>query len=444
MVLVDSDLQLVKSAHTVNSISSLGGDITDIVVSEDIGTLWDEIKNSELSSSVVGEYEVRCIYVRNNSFNNETMQQCQVWIEQNTASPFTDIDIAVGTAFTGDTEQTVTNEDTLPQNVGWTFARGEENAEFIGDIPRGYGKSLWVRRHAGPAKSGSSYPSDNYILRFKFLKTGALGPGPGPGPGPDPTKDPFGIRMIYKTQTQGTVSTPFYIDMNNPLQDCRFMSQTTISKQGDGSWSMGPGARVRAFTSGGGCRRDEIWTKVLDTYDHDTWGDREWMSESNDWKNVEITCYFKALSFSTDATKVNNRKLYLYSRGHRHNTGVGGGCSGTAYKGVTYQEGGILKWHKEAFHDGSQPCGDRNIQTFKEGVDIPGINVWWGMKVIMWNYPNPSNPNIGYVHLELWLDLSGTDTWVKMGERDDTGGWYPACHQQHAQVTRTVVGIKTR
>ena len=110
--------------------------------------------------------------------------------------------------------------------------------------------------------------------------------------------------MIYKTQDIGNVSAPFYMNMNDPLGDCRFMSQNPISKQGDGSWSMGPGARIRAFTSGGGCRRDEIWTKVLDTYDHDTWGDREWMSEANDWKNVEITCYFKALAFSSDATKI--------------------------------------------------------------------------------------------------------------------------------------------
>ena len=95
MVLTDSDLQLFKSAHTVNNINSLGGDMTDIVVSESIDSLWDQIKNSELSSSVVGEYEVRCIYVRNKSPNNELMRQCQVWIEQNTASPFTDIDLGL-------------------------------------------------------------------------------------------------------------------------------------------------------------------------------------------------------------------------------------------------------------------------------------------------------------------------------------------------------------
>ena len=348
-----------------------------------------------------------------------TWSRYQVWIEQNTASPFTDIDIGVGTAQMGNIEQTVANEDTLPDNIAWTFARGEENAEFLGNIDPGKGKSIWIRRHAGPTKSGSSYPSDNYILRFKFLRTGALDPKPPSG------DDPFGIRMIYKTQETGNVSAPFYMNMNDPLGDCRFMSQNPITKQGDGSWSMGPGARIRAFTSGGGCRRDEIWTKVLDTYDHDTWGDREWMSEANDWKNIEITCYFKALAFSSDATRSHNRKLYLYSRGHRHNTGVGGGCSGTSYKGVTYQEQGELKWHKEAFHDGSQPCGDRNIESFKEGVAIPGLNSWWGMKVMMWNYPNPANPNIGYVHLELWLDLSGTNTWVKMGERNDVGGWYP-------------------
>ncbi len=407
--------------------------MTGIVVSESIANLWDQINNSELSSSVVGEYEVRCIYVRNYSLNNETMKQCQVWVEQNTASPFTDIDIAIGTAFTGDTEQTVASEDTLPDNVGWTFARGEENAEFLGDIPPGQGKSLWIRRHAGPAKSGSSYASDNYILRFKFLRTGALEPGPGPGPGPGPppsdsTLDPFGIRMIYKTQTSGTISAPFYMNMNDPLSDCRFSVNTgqTITKNGDGSWGTGAGPRIRMYTSAGPpCQRDVIYNKVLDTYDHDTWGERGYMYSPADWKNVEITGYFKVVSVNEANTE--DRKIYLYSRTLRHNTNVGSGCSGSAYKGVIYGESQELKFHKESFHNTSQPCGDRNIVSVLQGIPRTDNNTWFGMKVIMWNYQNPqsTNPGAQFVHLEIWLDLSATNTWTRMAQKDDTGGWYP-------------------
>jgi hypothetical protein len=421
MVLVDSDFRLVKSEHTVNNINSLGGEMTDIEVSESIDSLWDEIKNSELSSSVVGEYEVRCIYVRNYSPNLETMKQVQVWIEQNTAAPFTDVDIGVGTAQMGDIEQTVANEDTLPDNIVWTFARGEENAEFLGDIEAGKGKSIWIRRHAGPTRSGSSYPSDNYILRFKFLRTGALEPGPGP----DPTLDPFGIRMIYRTQTQDTVSAPFFMNMNDPYADCRFNTQgdAKATKNGDGSWALGPAPRIRLFTSVSGCARDVIYNATLDTYDHDVWGDRGYMYAPNDWKNVEITGYFKVVT--ADPANMSERKLYLYSRSLRHNTGIGGGCSGTAYKGVVYGSDQVLKWHKESFHNGAQPCGDRNIETFKTGIPRTDNNQWFGMKVMMWNYPDPEFPQFSDVHLELWTDFDNNNVWTKQGERNDTGGWYP-------------------
>ena len=425
MVLVPSDLKLVRSANIVSGIKSLGGAMVSTeIISDNIHSIWDRITNEELSGNVVGEYEVRCVYARNFSPTNETIKDCWVYIQQNTVSPFSDIDIGLGTAPTGNDEQLVADENTLPTNIFWTTAEGEENALFIGAIPTNEGKSIWIRRHAGPAKTGSEYQADNYILMFKFLKSTAPPPPPGPGPPPSGSgDDPFGVRMIHATNTSSSVSAPFYMNMGDPESDCRFMTQTAITKNGDGSWSMSPGARIRAFTSGSGCRRSSIWTKTLDTYDHGIWGQREWMSEPNDWKNVEITCYFRALNYSSDSTKSTNRKLYLYSRGHRHNTAVSGGCSGTAYKGVTYQEQGELKWHKEHFHDGSQPCGDRNIESFKTGVTVPGLNEWWGMKVMMWNFTNP-NTGLKATHIELWMDAAANNSWIKMGDRNDTGGWY--------------------
>ena len=107
MVVIDSDLEIRKSAHTAGGISSLGGAMTSRVVTEATHSLWDEVKPTELSSSVVGEYEVRCVYICNNSPNNEKLEDVQVYVSQNTVSPYTDIDIATGTSDVGDDEQTV-------------------------------------------------------------------------------------------------------------------------------------------------------------------------------------------------------------------------------------------------------------------------------------------------------------------------------------------------
>ena len=349
MVLVPLDLKLRKSAHNANGKISLGGVMTEGFVSESANNLWDMITDEELSSSVVGEYEVRCVYAHNTSPNKETMKNCQMWVEQNTASPFTDIDIGVGTAPVGEEEQTVPNENTLPQNIFWTFARGEENAQLLGDIDWDKGKSIWIRRHAGPARSGSSYPSDNYILRFKFLRTGPVSePGPGPGPSGN---DRFGVRMIYATNESADVSSPFYMNMNDPLSDCRFSISggEGITKNSDGSWNSGPAARIRCWISGvSGCTRDVLMEAVKTAQaDHDLFGERGYMYSSRDWKNMEITAYWKIVRPSPTQE---NDKVYIYGRTWRHNNTLA--CFGSAYKGVVYGDG-ELKFHKESFHMGS-------------------------------------------------------------------------------------------
>ena len=321
MVLIDSDLKLVKSANSVGGVDSLGGTMTNTVITDIKQSLWDIVKDTELSGSVVGEYEYRCIFVKNDSPTNDTMEDCYFWVEQNTASPYTDIDVAVGSAPAGDDEQTITNEDTPPKNVFWTFAPDESEAQYLGSIAKGVGKSIWLRRHAGPARSGSSYQADNYILMFKVKKS--IGSGGG-GSGPSAGQDPFGLQMIYATNTASNVSTPMYMNMADPYQDCRFMTNFPATRNQDGSWSMGASTRIRLFTSGtSGCARDVIYNATLDTYDHDIWGQRGYMYQPNDWKNVEITGYFKCMT--VDPADL-DRKLYLYSRGLRHNTEVGGGC----------------------------------------------------------------------------------------------------------------------
>lgn len=421
MVVVDSDLQILKSAHTAGGIDSLGGQMTELIVTDSLEILWDGIKSSELSSSVVGEYEVRCVYIANKTLTQETLENVQIYFEQNTASPYTDIDLGIGTSAVGDVEQTVTDENTLPSNIGWTFARGEENAQLIGDIEPGKGKAVWLRRHAGPAKSDSSTPSDNYVLGFKVKRTGA--PPPPGGGGGSSGNDPFGIRMIYPTNTSPSVSTPMYMNMTDPMSDCRFSVSNSLIKNADGSYTMSnAGPRIRLWSSIPGCARD-IWPDLLPEYDHDTWGERRYMYAPNDWRDVEITGYFKAVSHAAGTPDV-DRKIYLYSRTLRHNANVGGGCSGSAYKSVIYGSSQQIKWHKESFHAGAQPCGDRDITVAVENIGRTDNNQWFGFKLMMWNYIDQTT-GFTRVHLETWTDLTNTNTWTKQAEKDDTGDWYP-------------------
>ena len=239
MVIRDSDLQIRKTSHTAGGKTSLGGSLSAEVVNEGLNNLWDEIQDAELSSSVVGEYEVRCVGIYNNSPNNEIFEDLQVYVDQNTAAPFTDVDIALGIAAYGDDEQTVASEDVLPRDVYFTFARGEENALAIGNISKGSWKALWIRRHAGPTRSGSSYPRDNYVLGFKIRGTAGTSVPPTEPGGPS-ANDRFGIRMIYPTKPEqaNVTSSPFYLKMADAIGDVRFDPQAQIARNADGSWRV--------------------------------------------------------------------------------------------------------------------------------------------------------------------------------------------------------------
>ena len=445
MVVRDSDLEIRKSAHTAGGISSLGGAVTSSVTTEAAGNLWDEVKASELSSSVVGEYEVRCVYIYNNSPNNEKLEDVQVYVAQNTVSPYTDIDIATGTSDVGDDEQIVASENTLPLHVFFTFARGEENAIYIGTLEKGQGKSLWIRRHAGPASAAASTPSDNYFLGFKVRGTaGSPSPPPSPPPGPPPpgtpppppggggsANDPFGIRMLYPTkpEVRGVVSSPWYIKMSDPVSDVRFDPQATIARNSDGSWRVTGKTGVRLKAAIGeiaGNNRDKINQAAsnLDTYDHSEWAQRGYIYARQDWKNMEITGYFKVVKAGSAG---NDSNFNLYSRGIRHNSSVAEGCGGSAYK-ADLHENDTYSFTKEIFHAGNEPCGDRSERPDPEGSAGGTIGAyrgkWVGLKFAMWNYTRQSDNKV-CVHLESWADKNATNTWLKVGEQNDEGNWYP-------------------
>ena len=383
MVVHDSDLEIRKSTFSAGGISSLGGAIGPTIVTSANQNLWDEVKSSELSNSVVGEYEVRCVYAYNNSPNNEKLEDVQIYIDQNTAAAFTDIDLALGTSGSGDEEQTVANENTLPRDVYFTFAKGEENALYIGTINKGEGRAIWLRRHAGPASPTASYPSDNYVLGFKVRGTSSTpvpppdGGEPPPGePPPVSANDKFGIRMIYPTKPRGSstdVSEPWFMDMasaspSNP-SDCRCSSTVTIVKNADGSFRTTSieDLRIQVYISNiSGCNRDVIERDVknLDSYDHADWKSQGYIYKPHDWKNMEITGYWKIMRVKSGLAS-GLVDFWVYTRSVSHNSNVASGCGGAAYRFTWSDKGDDIGYQKEMYHNPElSDCGDRlNLGT---------------------------------------------------------------------------------
>src|SRR5687768_12770135 len=130
--------------------------------------------------------------------------------------------------------------------------------------------------------------------------------------------DEFGVKMIYPSKTNGEAWT---ID-TSPMNDGR------ISIQGDGGTitynattqdfkiSQEVNARIGVMTSAG-------FSQTNMTVNHNVLLERGYYHTDKDWKNVEVTMYFK-YSGTTDTD------LVFYTRTGRHNSAFK--CEGFAYK----------------------------------------------------------------------------------------------------------------
>lgn len=215
-------------------------------------------------------------------------------------------------------------------------------------------------------------------------------------------KDIFGVSEIYPTVSGGR---EWFVNMTNPANSSHF-SETggfELIKQSDGSWRVNS-THVRL---------------VVET-----------PSNMTDWKNVEITGYAKlsqptivnstsSSNSNSTSSPMNNSEseeiddLAFIGRSGRHSSEVP--CEGTAYVGGLHNEGSV-GWKKEIWHtDGYTDERARNLVT------EPILDRWVGWKVII--YDMHLN-NETAVKLESYLDDHNNDSWKKVTEIIDSGGWY--------------------
>ncbi len=151
------------------------------------------------------------------------------------------------------------------------------------------------------------------------------------------------------------------------------------------------------------------------TLDQEQLTQKGFMQNPNDWKNVELTGYFKVNSF-TNSVLNGPAHLELLSRGGVHTDEIP--CEGTSYHSNLY-ETGRSKFEKEL--EFSVGYATKNPE--KQDVTIPLKGKWIGIKAIFYNTEN------GSVKLEQWIDNGTNNTsipgnkWHKTLEFTDTGKW---------------------
>jgi hypothetical protein len=219
--------------------------------------------------------------------------------------------------------------------------------------------------------------------------------------------DKFGIKKIYSTKPRGE---EWYIN-SDPNNDRRFhLGSHNLVKNEDGSFKVtSTEVRFGVYTSSG---YDQ---NRIATLDQEQLTQKGFMQNPNDWKNVEITGYFKVNGF-TNSVRNGPAHIELLSRGGVHTDEIP--CEGTSYHSNLY-ETGRSKFEKEL--EFSAGYATKNPE--KQDVTTPLKDKWIGIKAIFYNTEN------GSVKLEQWID-DGTDNtsipgnkWHKTLEFTDTGKW---------------------
>src|SRR3989442_13198345 len=162
--------------------------------------------------------------------------------------------------------------------------------------------------------------------------------------------DKFGIKEIYSTITGGE---EWFMNMDDPGHDPRIGGEgpptTFVQQNDDGSWNVqGTEVRYGVLTSSG------YHPDLITTLDQQALAAKGYMQSSNDWKNVEITGYFK-LNSITKPNQNGPPHIELVARGGRNTNDIGTidglsrQCEATTYHSNTYPDGRV-KFEKDLEH----------------------------------------------------------------------------------------------
>jgi hypothetical protein len=216
------------------------------------------------------------------------------------------------------------------------------------------------------------------------------------------------VTMIYPTIKGGDQ----WFMGPNLQNDTRFDANANLSKNQDGSWSVNSTGQttLNIWTNGSGDFRHR---DAMDTYNHSIIEARGYWYKPSDWKSVEMTGYFKINDYVED-------EYSTYSRSIWHNK-THNGCGGSDYKLKLHFDGSVTfekeEWH---VHYSEQP----------ESAWIPENNIidglgnltgkWIGLKSVVYNIEQNGT---SYPKLEMWIDQNNNNTWKKIHEYVDKGGW---------------------
>jgi hypothetical protein len=157
----DIKIYLSGGAGNTDPNASLGGVISATeVVDDNLHNLFAKVSAAE---ALAGSTKYRGIYIKNENGHTLTWEDVKAYINSQSTSPDTSVEIAVALEVADETMDTIANEDTAPDPaVDFTATTDPDLGKDVGDLEDGSYRGIWVKRIVSP--SASAFGNDTAEL----------------------------------------------------------------------------------------------------------------------------------------------------------------------------------------------------------------------------------------------------------------------------------------
>jgi len=259
-----------------------------------------------------------------------------------------------------------------------------------------------------------AYRTDGSTTRFRYFSareidptkpvTGDEVPDPGGGGGtPTTGNDQFGILKIYPTIANGYEWFMTMTGTTPNVDTTKFkMNTAALTKNADGSFKYATtGPDMFVYQRNG----YNPTTTANNATNHATVAANGFMQSVTDWHNVEATIYVRLNNTPTEGG------FQWITRGGRH-LEPSPNCEGSALRGYLFSNGQTL-CGKEQWHS--------SFGSASRGVGIGSLlGKWVGLKFVV---TTKTLSGTVVTNQQIWTDSNNNNTWTKIDERTDAGGW---------------------
>jgi hypothetical protein len=159
-VIESTDLKIYLSGGAANEDpnDSLGGIISATeLVDNNLHNLFAKVSAAE---ALAGSTKYRGVYIKNENGHTLTLESAVAFIESQTTSGDTSIEIAVANEAIDAEMATIADEDTAPASISgsWVSAVGEASGSAIGNVADDSFRGIWIKRIV--TASASAYGND--------------------------------------------------------------------------------------------------------------------------------------------------------------------------------------------------------------------------------------------------------------------------------------------